>query len=100
MNCLTLQWKTQNSFPIFVIISTKCSFQIVIPAPIYLLGPVEESQKSFYPDMEGCELAPDVIYLGRIGLLTTSQGLKLAYASANIDFEAVKSLILVKFLDF
>ena len=42
--------------------------------------------------MEGCELAPDVIYLGRIGLLTTSQGLKLAYASANIDFEAVKSL--------
>ena len=27
-----------------------------------------------------------------LGLLTTSQGLKLAYASPNIDFEAVKSL--------
>ena len=40
----------------------------------------------------GCELAPDVIYLGKIGLLTSSNGLKLAYASPNIDFEAVKNL--------
>ena len=40
----------------------------------------------------GCELAPDVIYLGKVGLLTSSNGLKLAYASPNIDFEAVKNL--------
>ena len=37
-------------------------------------------------------MAPDVIYLGKIGLLTSSSGLKLAYASPNIDFEAVKNL--------
>ena len=68
------------------------SGKVKCPVPIYLLGPVEESQKAFFPDIEGCELAPDVLYLGRIGILTTSQGLKLAYASANVDFEAVKAL--------
>lgn len=66
--------------------------QSKVPCPIYLLGPKDESQKSHFPDIEGCELAPDVIYLGRIGLLTTSQGLKLAYASPNVDFQAVKAL--------
>ena len=42
--------------------------KVQVPAPIYLLGPLNESQKNFYPDIEGCELAPDVIYLGRIGI--------------------------------
>ena len=41
--------------------------KVKVPAPIYMLGPVDQSQKSFYPGIEGCELAPDVIYLGRIG---------------------------------
>ena len=41
--------------------------KVPVPAPIYMLGPLNESQKAFYPDIEGCELAPDVIYLGRIG---------------------------------
>jgi hypothetical protein len=63
-----------------------------VPAPIYLLGPVENGQKTHFPDIEGCELAEDIIYLGRIGVMTTSSGLKIAYASHDIDFEAVKSL--------
>jgi len=68
------------------------SGKVQVPAPIYMLGPLNESQKTFYPDIDGCELAPDVIYLGRIGLLTTSQGMKIAYVSPNVDFESVKSL--------
>ena len=43
------------------------SGKVKVPAPIYMLGPLNESQKTFYPDIDGCELAPDVIYLGRIG---------------------------------
>lgn len=68
------------------------SGKVKVPAPIYLLGPVEDGQKSHFPDIEGCELAQDVIYLGKIGLMTTSQGLTLAYVSSGVDFEAVKSL--------
>ena len=66
--------------------------KIKVPAPIYLLGPQDDSQKFLFPDIEGCELATDIIYLGKIGLLTTSQGLKMAYISPNVDFESVKSL--------
>ena len=63
-----------------------------VAAPIYILGPDDDQQKSHFPDIEGCELAPDVIYLGRIGLMTTSSGLKLAYISPKVDFEAVKAI--------
>ena len=63
-----------------------------VPAPIHLLGPVHENQSHYFADIEGCELATDIIYLGKIGLLTTSQGLKLAYISPNVSFDAVKSL--------
>ena len=63
-----------------------------VPVPIYLLGPTNENQNHYFPDIEGCELATDIIYLGKIGLLTTSQGLKLAYVSPQVNFDAVKSL--------
>ena len=62
------------------------------PVPIYILGPVNTDQKWLFPDLEGCELATDIIYLGSVGLLTTSQGLSLAYISPNVDFEKIKSL--------
>ena len=68
------------------------SGKIKLPCPIYILGPKNEGQKAFFPDIEGCELATDLIYLGKIGVLTNSNGLKIAYVSPNIDFESVKSL--------
>ena len=63
--------------------------KIKVPVPIYLLGPMDDSQKSYFPDIEGCELATDIIYLGKIGILTTSQGLKMAYVSPRVDFEGI-----------
>ena len=62
------------------------------PVPIYLLGPLNESQRSNYPDIEGCEMAEDILYLGKAGNLTTSNGLKIAYISPGVDFETVRNL--------
>ena len=52
-----------------------------VPLPTYILGPTQPSQLISYPDLAGCELAENLIYLGRQGCFTTKEGLRIAYLS-------------------
>jgi len=52
-----------------------------VPLPVYILGPTDPSQLMAYPDLAGCELCENVIYLGKQGCFTTKEGLKIAYLS-------------------
>ena len=36
-----------------------------IPVPIYILGPVTQSQLALYPNLEGCEFGANICYLGK-----------------------------------
>ena len=58
-------------------------FCIQVPLTTYILGPTAPSQLSAYPDMAGCELAENIIYLGRQGCFTTKEGLRIAYISGS-----------------
>lgn len=51
-----------------------------VSVPTYILGPNKESHLSFYDDISGCEICPNVNYLGKYGILSSS-GLKIAYIS-------------------
>ena len=37
-----------------------------VPLPVYILGPTDQSQLLPYPDLAGCEMCENVIYLGRV----------------------------------
>uniref|UniRef100_A0A1B6J3M2 Cwf19-like C-terminal domain-containing protein n=1 Tax=Homalodisca liturata TaxID=320908 RepID=A0A1B6J3M2_9HEMI len=58
--------------------------------PVYtnILGPTDERLTKFYPDINGCELAPNISYLGKRGVFSTSGGLKLAYVSGLEDSDS------------
>ncbi|XP_054278247.1 CWF19-like protein 1 [Macrosteles quadrilineatus] len=53
--------------------------------PVYtnILGPNDEEQLRFYPEINGSELAPNISYLGRRGVFSVSEGLKVAYVSGT-----------------
>jgi hypothetical protein len=55
--------------------------RVKVPLPVYILGPNSPAELIHYPDLVGCELAENVIYLGRQGSFTTREGLKIAYLS-------------------
>lgn len=57
------------------------SGRVKVPLPVYILGPNSEVELLPYPDLEGCELCENVIYLGRQGCFTTNEGLRVAYLS-------------------
>ncbi|KAF2353244.1 Transposase type 1 [Trinorchestia longiramus] len=59
-----------------------------VPLPTYVLGPTDEKLKSFYPDIRGCELAANIIYLGPSGIYLTSSKLRIAYLSGSRDASA------------
>lgn len=44
---------------------TKSVTFVSVPLYTYVLGPNDESQLEFYPDISGCELAPNISYLGK-----------------------------------
>ncbi|CAH1116499.1 unnamed protein product [Phaedon cochleariae] len=53
-----------------------------VPLPTYILGPNEDYHVKEYPsDQAEFELCPNVYYLGKRGLYTDSNGLKIAYIS-------------------
>lgn len=54
---------------------------LTVPVPTYVLGPNNPEHVELYPDINGCELCPNVSYLGKRGLFSTSSGLKIAYLS-------------------
>ncbi|XP_015599550.1 CWF19-like protein 1 [Cephus cinctus] len=52
-----------------------------IPIPTYIIGPNKDRDVKHYPDMNGCEICPNLIFLGKRGLYSSSSGLKIAYLS-------------------
>lgn len=61
---------------------------ILVPVPIYILGPNRSEHSSAYEQIEQSEICQNLTYLGRRGLYTVSTGLKIAYVSG---IEASKS---------
>ncbi|XP_045138727.1 CWF19-like protein 1 isoform X3 [Portunus trituberculatus] len=54
-----------------------------VPVPTFILGPSSEDSTSNYPDMKGCEMCENVIYLGPNGIYPSSSGLKMVYLSGK-----------------
>ncbi|XP_064476195.1 CWF19-like protein 1 [Ornithodoros turicata] len=52
-----------------------------VPVQTYILGPKRESSVAEFETSDGFDLCPNVMYLGKKGVLTGSSGLKLAYFS-------------------
>lgn len=74
-----------------------------VPVPTYILGPSSADLASNYPDLKGCELCENVIYLGPSGIYPSSTGLKMMYLSgmeaagsvkdaSTFTFDAISSL--------
>ncbi|NXR11629.1 C19L1 protein, partial [Semnornis frantzii] len=53
------------------------------PIPTYLLGANGPETVSYFPDINGCELAENITYLGRRGLYSGASGLQIAYLSGT-----------------
>lgn len=58
---------------------------ISVPVTTYVLGPNSDEHISMYSDINGCELCPNISYLGKRGIFTTSNGLRIAYVSGQGD---------------
>lgn len=54
-----------------------------VPLTTYVLGPHVPGLSSNYPDLKGCELCENVIYLGPNGIYPCSSGLKIMYLSGR-----------------
>ncbi|KAG8228296.1 hypothetical protein J437_LFUL007014 [Ladona fulva] len=54
-----------------------------VPVPTYVLGPNDPRHVQYYSDIDGCELCPNINYLGKRGLYRTSSGLRMAYVSGS-----------------
>uniref|UniRef100_A0A914WE37 CWF19-like protein 1 n=1 Tax=Plectus sambesii TaxID=2011161 RepID=A0A914WE37_9BILA len=72
-----------------------------IPLQTYILGPCSSATAALFPK-ESAELAPNLTYLGRKGLLNTASGLSVAYLSGmegetadltHFDFDSVNGLL-------
>lgn len=62
---------------------------LTVPVPTYILGPNRPDDVDWYSDINGCEVCPDINYLGKRGLYTGTSGLKVAYVS-GIEGESGK----------
>ncbi|KAG8438866.1 hypothetical protein GDO86_005164 [Hymenochirus boettgeri] len=51
------------------------------PIQTYILGANNQETVKHFKDIDGCELADNIIYLGRKGLFTGASGLQIAYLS-------------------
>lgn len=49
--------------------------------PTYILGPNSEENSHLYENLQNGEICPNLTYLGRRGLYTSSTGVKIAYVS-------------------
>lgn len=54
-----------------------------ISIPTYIIGPNLESHEKLYPEEECSEVCPNLTFLGKRGLYTSSSGLKIAYISGK-----------------
>lgn len=54
--------------------------EIKVPLPVYILGPNKEEHASLYP-ISDVEICPNIFYIGKRGIFSTSKGVKIAYIS-------------------
>lgn len=52
-----------------------------ISVPIYTLGPNKVQHEKYFKNLKDQQLAPNIYYLGKDGIFTTSDGLKIGYIS-------------------
>ncbi|TSK13549.1 CWF19-like protein 1 [Bagarius yarrelli] len=53
------------------------------PIHTYILGAASQETLKYFPSSDGCELADNIIYLGRRGVFTGASGLQVAYVSGK-----------------
>ncbi|XP_044518811.1 CWF19-like protein 1 isoform X1 [Gracilinanus agilis] len=53
------------------------------PIQTYVLGANNQEAVKYFPDVDGCELAENITYLGRKGVFTGASGLQIAYLSGT-----------------
>lgn len=53
------------------------------PIHTYILGAASQETLKYFPSSDGCELAENIIYLGRRGVFTGASGLQVAYVSGR-----------------
>ncbi|XP_048124202.1 CWF19-like protein 1 isoform X1 [Alosa alosa] len=53
------------------------------PIHTYVLGAASYDTVKYFPSADGCELAENIIYLGRRGIFTGASGLQIAYVSGR-----------------
>ncbi|XP_022647085.1 CWF19-like protein 1 [Varroa destructor] len=62
-----------------------------VPIMTYILGPKSENLSKFYEGVdEGGELCPNIVYMGKQGIITMATGLRVAYFSGT-DCGSVKT---------
>ncbi|XP_053093100.1 CWF19-like protein 1 isoform X1 [Pangasianodon hypophthalmus] len=53
------------------------------PIHTYILGAASQETVKYFPSSDGCELAENIIYLGRRGVFTGASGLQVMYVSGR-----------------
>ncbi|XP_062860120.1 CWF19-like protein 1 isoform X2 [Trichomycterus rosablanca] len=53
------------------------------PIHTYILGAASQETVKYFSNSDGCELAENIIYLGRRGVFTGASGLQIAYVSGR-----------------
>ncbi|XP_072327786.1 CWF19-like protein 1 isoform X2 [Scyliorhinus torazame] len=53
------------------------------PMQTYVLGANNQETTKYFPDIDGCELAENITYLGRKGVFIGASGLQIAYLSGT-----------------
>ncbi|MCJ8736248.1 hypothetical protein PDJAM_G00256890 [Pangasius djambal] len=53
------------------------------PIHTYILGAASQEMVKYFPSSDGCELAENIIYLGRRGVFTGASGLQVVYVSGR-----------------
>uniref|UniRef100_A0AAY4DAH6 CWF19-like protein 1 n=1 Tax=Denticeps clupeoides TaxID=299321 RepID=A0AAY4DAH6_9TELE len=53
------------------------------PIHTYVLGAASHDTLKYFPSADGCELAENIVYLGRRGIFTGASGLQIAYVSGR-----------------
>ncbi|KAB5565980.1 hypothetical protein PHYPO_G00247810 [Pangasianodon hypophthalmus] len=53
------------------------------PIHTYILGAASQETVKYFPSSDGCELAENIIYLGRRGVFTGASGLQVVYVSGR-----------------
>ncbi|KAI5630681.1 CWF19-like protein 1 [Phthorimaea operculella] len=67
-----------------------------VPVTTYVFGPSNSAHVQYYPE-EGSEIVPNVVYMGKRGLFTTSADVKIAYLTGLSRRELGKEIPMCTF---